>query len=59
MFAVFCSLMSIVKGAVYYQTEFLIDSDRSREDIKNDIVHYCFNNHDIIVLEANITMVSV
>ena len=55
----FCLLISIVNGAVYYQTEFLIDSDLSEEEIRNSIVQYFFDDHDITVLEGNITMVSV
>lgn len=51
--------MSIVNGAIYYQTEFSIESDLSQEEIKNDIVSYFFDNHDITILEANITMVAV
>ena len=59
MCVVFCLLMSIVNGAIYYQTEFSIESDLSREEIKNNIVSYFFDNHDIIVLYANITMNSL
>lgn len=55
----FCLLMSIVNGAIYYQTEFSIESDVSQEDIKNNIVSYFFDNHDIVVLYANITMNSL
>ena len=59
MCVIFCLLMSIVNGAIYYQTEFSIESDLSQEEIKNNIVSYFFDNHDITILEANITMVAV
>ena len=56
----FLALSVQVDALVRYQVEFvLVDAGSVGDDLKETIVSYFFNNHDITLLHSNITIVLI